>query len=79
VLVALAGQVADIVRKAPGTRDVSDGGATGAPEIVVGIDRQRAVDLGLTPAASLESCAAEWPATSLRRIGPPAPPARTTR
>ena len=32
-----------------GTADISDGGVTGDPELVVTIDRQRAADLGLTP------------------------------
>ena len=31
VLSGLATQVADIVRKVPGTTDISDGGVTGAP------------------------------------------------
>jgi HAE1 family hydrophobic/amphiphilic exporter-1 len=50
VLKSLAAQVADIVRKVPGTIDVNDGGVTGEPELVVSIDRQQAADLGLTPA-----------------------------
>ena len=50
ILASLATQVADIVRKVPGTSDVSDGGVTGDPELVVNIDRQQAADLGLTPA-----------------------------
>jgi HAE1 family hydrophobic/amphiphilic exporter-1 len=49
VLATLAQQVADVVRKVPGTRDVNDGGVTGEPELVVSIDRQQAADLGLTP------------------------------
>jgi HAE1 family hydrophobic/amphiphilic exporter-1 len=49
VLSSLAAQVADIVRKTPGTADINDGGATGDPELVVNVDRQRAADLGLTP------------------------------
>jgi HAE1 family hydrophobic/amphiphilic exporter-1 len=50
ILAALAAQVADIVKKVPGATDVNDGGVTGDPELVVNIDRQRAADLGLTPA-----------------------------
>ena len=49
-LASLATQVADIVRKVPGTTDVNDGGVTGEPQMVVNIDRQQAADLGLTPA-----------------------------
>jgi len=49
VLSSLASQVADVVRKTPGTTDVNDGGVTGDPELVVNVDRQRAADLGLTP------------------------------
>ena len=50
VLAGLAAQVADIVKKVPGTTDVNDGGVTGDPELVVNIDRRQAADLGLTPA-----------------------------
>jgi HAE1 family hydrophobic/amphiphilic exporter-1 len=49
VLARLATQVADVVRKTPGTADVNEGGVTGNPELVVTIDRQQAADLGLTP------------------------------
>lgn len=49
ILAALARQVAAIVRRTPGTTDVSDGGVTGQPELTVSIDRERAADLGLTP------------------------------
>jgi HAE1 family hydrophobic/amphiphilic exporter-1 len=49
VLAGLAAQVADIVRKVPGTTDINDGGVTGDPELVVNVDRQQAADLGLTP------------------------------
>jgi hydrophobic/amphiphilic exporter-1 (mainly G- bacteria), HAE1 family len=49
VLTQLATQVANAVRSVPGTSDVSDGGVTGQPELVVHIDRERAADLGLTP------------------------------
>jgi HAE1 family hydrophobic/amphiphilic exporter-1 len=48
-LAALARQVADVVRKVPGTRDINDGEVTGEPELVVSIDRQQAADLGLNP------------------------------
>jgi len=49
VLSGLATQVADIVRRVPGTTGVDSGGVTGDPELVVNIDRQQAADLGLTP------------------------------
>ena len=50
VLAQLASQVYDVVRRTPGTTDVNDGGVTGDPELVINVDRQRAADLGLTPA-----------------------------
>jgi HAE1 family hydrophobic/amphiphilic exporter-1 len=49
-LLGLAQEVADIVRKVPGTRDVDDGGVTGQPEMVVSVDPRQAADLGLTEA-----------------------------
>jgi HAE1 family hydrophobic/amphiphilic exporter-1 len=49
VLSSLAAQVADVVRRTPGTADINDGGVTGDPELVVNVDRQQAADLGLTP------------------------------
>jgi hydrophobic/amphiphilic exporter-1 (mainly G- bacteria), HAE1 family len=49
-LASLAARVADIVRKVPGTVDISDGGVVGQPELVVTIDRERAADLGLSAA-----------------------------
>ena len=49
ILASLATQVAAKVRNVPGTANVSDGGATGQPELMVNIDRRRAADLGLTP------------------------------
>jgi HAE1 family hydrophobic/amphiphilic exporter-1 len=48
-LASLASQVADVVRRTPGTADINDGGVTGDPELVVNVDRQQAADLGLTP------------------------------
>ncbi|HLZ31271.1 MAG TPA: efflux RND transporter permease subunit [Chloroflexota bacterium] len=50
ILAGLAAQVADVVKKVPGTTDINDGGVTGDPELVVSIDRRQAADLGLTPA-----------------------------
>ncbi|MBV9133893.1 MAG: efflux RND transporter permease subunit [Chloroflexi bacterium] len=49
ILSSLATQVADVVRRTPGTADIDDGGVTGDPELVVNVDRQQAADLGLTP------------------------------
>jgi HAE1 family hydrophobic/amphiphilic exporter-1 len=49
VLSSLATQVADLVRRTPGTTDVKDGGVTGNPELIVNVDRLQAADLGLTP------------------------------
>jgi hydrophobic/amphiphilic exporter-1 (mainly G- bacteria), HAE1 family len=49
VLGRLAREIASAIRAVPGTVNVSDGGATGQPELVVSIDRRRAADLGLTP------------------------------
>ncbi len=46
---SLATQVANIVKSVPGTADVSDGGVTGQPELVVSVDRERAADVGLNP------------------------------
>jgi HAE1 family hydrophobic/amphiphilic exporter-1 len=50
VLSSLASQVADVVHHTAGTADINDGGITGDPELVVNVDRQKAADLGLTPA-----------------------------
>jgi HAE1 family hydrophobic/amphiphilic exporter-1 len=49
ILAGLAAQVADVVRKVPGTTDINDGGVTGDPELVISVDREQAADLGLTP------------------------------
>ena len=46
----LARKVEEIVRATPGTADVANSAAEGAPEMQVQIDRQRAADLGLTAA-----------------------------
>jgi len=51
VLASLANQMAEIVRNVPGTADVHNGAAAAQPELVVHIDRQRAADVGLTPAS----------------------------
>ncbi|NPV92173.1 MAG: efflux RND transporter permease subunit [Firmicutes bacterium] len=47
---ALSNQVKTIVEKVPGTRNVTSSLEDGNPEVQVRIDRQRAMDLGLTPA-----------------------------
>jgi HAE1 family hydrophobic/amphiphilic exporter-1 len=46
----LARRVEEVVRGTPGTADVANSAAEGAPEMQVAIDRQRAADLGLTAA-----------------------------
>lgn len=49
VLQELSTKVAAVVRKVPGTREVSSSLTDGSPEIQVKIDRQRAAMYGLTP------------------------------
>lgn len=49
VLRDISGQVSDIVRKVPGTREVASSLANGTPEIQIRVDRQRAATYGLTP------------------------------
>ncbi|MGS0763289.1 efflux RND transporter permease subunit [Syntrophomonas curvata] len=49
VLREISDQVADIVRKVPGTREVTNSLSDGNPEVQVRIDRQRAASFGLTP------------------------------
>ncbi len=46
----VAAQVEEIVRKTPGTADVTNSSVQGEPEISVQIDRSKAADLGLTAA-----------------------------
>ncbi|MEN6327850.1 MAG: efflux RND transporter permease subunit [Syntrophomonas sp.] len=46
----ISDQVADIVEKVPGTRNVDSSLEDGNPEVQIRINRQRAMDLGLTPA-----------------------------
>jgi HAE1 family hydrophobic/amphiphilic exporter-1 len=46
----LVGQVQEIVRRTPGTADVANSAAEGAPEMTVQVDRDRLADLGLTAA-----------------------------
>jgi HAE1 family hydrophobic/amphiphilic exporter-1 len=46
----LASQVEDIVRRTPGTVDVTSSSVVGQPEIGVNVDRAKAADLGLTAA-----------------------------
>ncbi|MBX6771074.1 MAG: efflux RND transporter permease subunit [Chloroflexi bacterium] len=50
VLQGVANQVEEIVRRTPGTVDVTNSSVIGQPEISVRIDRARAADLGLTAA-----------------------------
>jgi len=49
VLRELSDQIAEIVRKVPGTREVTASLSDGNPEVQVRIDRQRAASFGLTP------------------------------
>lgn len=49
VLKDISSQVADIVRKVPGTREVVSSLTDGTPELQVKIDRDRAAAYGLTP------------------------------
>jgi HAE1 family hydrophobic/amphiphilic exporter-1 len=48
VLVDLADQVAAVIKTVPGTADVENTGAARSPETQFVVDRQRAVDLGLS-------------------------------
>ncbi len=50
VLVDLADQVAAVIRTVPGTVDIENNDAARSPETQFVVDRQRAVDLGLSPA-----------------------------
>ena len=49
VLREISSQAAEIIRKVPGTREVTASLSDGNPEVQVRIDRQRAASLGLTP------------------------------
>lgn len=49
VLKDISSQIADIVRKVPGTREVVSSLTDGTPELQVKIDRDRAAAYGLTP------------------------------
>lgn len=51
VLKELSAQVEDIVRRTPGTREVSSSMTGGNPEYQIRIDRHRAAAVGLSPAA----------------------------
>jgi HAE1 family hydrophobic/amphiphilic exporter-1 len=48
VLIDLADQVAAVIRTVPGTTDIENTGAARSPETQFVVDRQRAVDLGLS-------------------------------
>ncbi|HZQ99445.1 MAG TPA: efflux RND transporter permease subunit [Chloroflexota bacterium] len=48
VLSDLAAKVEDIVRRTPGTIDVTNSAAVGSPEMTLTLDREKAADLGLT-------------------------------
>ncbi|MEN6308941.1 MAG: efflux RND transporter permease subunit [Anaerohalosphaeraceae bacterium] len=47
---SIAKQIEDIVEKVPGTRNVASSLADGNPEVQIKINRQRAMELGITPA-----------------------------
>ncbi|NLX01623.1 MAG: efflux RND transporter permease subunit [Syntrophomonadaceae bacterium] len=49
VLREISDQAAEIIRKVPGTREITASLSDGNPEVQVKIDRQRAASLGLTP------------------------------
>ncbi|MBI3977359.1 MAG: efflux RND transporter permease subunit [Chloroflexi bacterium] len=50
-LTKLAGEVEAVVRKTPGTADVTNSSAAGLPELRIEVDHRKAADLGLTTAA----------------------------
>ncbi|MGE5620542.1 MAG: efflux RND transporter permease subunit, partial [Sphingomonadaceae bacterium] len=69
-LTSLAGQVEEIVRRTPGTIDVTNGAAVASPELRVEIDHQKLSDLGLTTAqvaSALRTALDGTVATELRR------------
>ncbi|TAK33862.1 MAG: efflux RND transporter permease subunit [Chloroflexota bacterium] len=71
-LTAVSKRVADIMRNTPGTVDVTDSGATGQPELVASVDRQKAADLGLSAtqiAATMRASIDGVVATQLRPTG----------
>lgn len=50
MLRSISKQINEIVQKVPGTRNVESSMADGNPEVQIKINRQRAMELGLTPA-----------------------------
>lgn len=50
VLIDLADQIAEIMRDTPGTVDVVNNDAARSPELRIELDRERLIDLGLSPA-----------------------------
>ena len=69
-LTRLAGQVEEIVRRTPGTMDVTNSAVAGAPEMRVQLDQERLSDLGLTSAqvaSALRTAFEGTVATELRR------------
>ncbi len=70
VLTKLAGQIEDIVRKTPGTVDVTNSAAAGSPEMRMEIDHAKLADLGLTTAqvaSSVQTAIEGTVASELRR------------
>ncbi len=70
VLAKLAGQVEELLRKTPGTVDVTNSAVLGSPEMRVEIDHQKLADLGLTTAqvaSAVRTALDGTVATELRR------------
>ncbi len=70
VLAKLAGQVEEVVRRTPGTVDVTNSAVLGSPEMRVEIDHQKLADLGLTTAqvaSAVRTALDGTVATELRR------------
>lgn len=71
-LTALAMQVQEIVRRTPGTTDVTNSAAVGSPEMTVSLDREKAADLGLTAgqvAAAMRTGISGTVATQYQPVG----------
>ncbi|MHB1162616.1 MAG: efflux RND transporter permease subunit, partial [Chloroflexota bacterium] len=70
VLTKLAGQVEEMIRKTPGTIDITNSAVLGSPEMRVEIDHQKLADLGLTSAqvaSAVRTALDGTVATELRR------------
>lgn len=72
ILQSLSNQAAEVIRKVPGTREVTSSMTEGKPEVQVKIDRQRAADYGLMPSqisAALQNAVQGSVATQYRVEG----------